>query len=162
MTRMAMLQAREFGALRQLFSSSSTPESLTHHTPLIRNAHMVRKSKDSQKHYWVLIGILIIISSPSGYAFPSFVKFHSALWTSLNLGFEILFHRVFGHPTCNFRTFRVISRTDQAWSACVTGDLEQMERLFAHGQASPYDTTQDGATLLHVSIQEPRIIVWGD
>ena len=77
------------------------------------------------------------------------MKFYSALWTTLNLGFEFVFRHSFGRPCYTFRTFRVISRTDEVWCACVIGDLEQMERLFARGQASPYDTTEDGATLLH-------------
>lgn len=162
MTRMALLQDQKFGALRRLYLSSralESPQSPVHRVPLAQDMQAVEKQKDIQKHYWILIGILIIISSSSGNAFPSLIKFHSAIWTSLNLGFEIFFPRAFGHPQFTFRTFRVISRTDEIWIACVMGDLEQMERLLANGQASPYDTTEDGATLLHVCRYIACIIV---
>ena len=151
MTRMAVAQAREFEALKQLLSPPRhLKPSSNHH--VAKNVQAARKIAGCRTDYWILIGTLLIASSSSESSYSRIIKFHSALWTSLSLGFEILLERSFGRPHYLFRSFRIISRNDPVWDACALGDLEQVDRLFAHGQASPYDSTANGANLLHVCL----------
>ena len=149
MARLAMTQAQEFESLKQLLTPSQAPEPSTR-SSIVPKAGSSVKGKTVQKSYWILIGTLLIASSPSGSSFASTAKFNSAAWTPLSLGFEVLCQRSFGRPSYTFRSYKVITRRDEIWSACVLGDLEHMERLFAQGQASPHDSTEEGATLLHV------------
>ena len=149
MTRMATVRSREFEALRQLVSPSSKPR-MVRGGPVNQHQPAMAKQIKAYQSYWILIGTLLIASSTGAGNHWSAIRFHSSLWTMLSLGFEIVLARSFGWPQHTFRTFRIISRTDEVWSACVIGDLEQVERLIADGKASPYDCTEDGATLLHV------------
>ena len=149
MARLATTQAQEFEALKQLLTPAQAEPSAS--SSMVQKAGSSDKGKTVQNSYWILIGTLLTVSSSSGGSISSTAKFNSASWTSLNRGFEVLCQRSFGRPNYTFWSYKVISRRDEIWSACVLGDLEHMERLFARGQASPHDSTEDGATLLHVS-----------
>ena len=150
---MAAIQAREFEAVKHLLSPSRDLEPFTSYQRP-QNSRTTKQITRAQKEYWILIGTILVASSSSAINYSSRVRFYSALWTWLSLGFEILLERSVGRPLCTFRTFRVITRSDAIWKACVIGDLEKMDRLFARGLASPYDSTDDGATLLHVGIYD--------
>ena len=78
-------------------------------------------------------------------------RFSPASWMSWLWGFELIGKKVCGRPHFLFRTFNIIQRDDPIRLACACGDLEEVERLFHKGLATPYDVTSEGSTLLHVS-----------
>ncbi|MCJ1242807.1 hypothetical protein MMC30_000002 [Trapelia coarctata] len=51
---------------------------------------------------------------------------------------------------------------DPVYAACVLGDLEKIKRLCSQGQATPFDTTSDGWSLLHVAaaLANPALCRW--
>lgn len=54
-------------------------------------------------------------------------------------------------PGQSLRFFPVVPATSSIFWACQSGNYEQMVTIFDDGLASPFDTTWDGWTLLHVS-----------
>ena len=151
MTRMAATQAQEFEVVKQLLSPRHEAGPSPSHV-VAPGSRVLESKASAQRSFWILIGTLLVASSSSRGGWPSSIKFSAGIWTSLAFGFEILLGRSFGRPQHVFRTFRVITTDDRVWHACALGELEEMERLFADGQASPYDQTDFGANLLHVCI----------
>ena len=50
----------------------------------------------------------------------------------------------------NIQSYPVVDRNSEIFQACGNGDIERMKALFDSRQASPYDITQFGETLLLV------------
>ena len=50
-----------------------------------------------------------------------------------------------------FRSYKIFNLDDPIYLACVSNDLSKVQQLCSQGRATPFDTTQDGWTLLHVS-----------
>ena len=57
---------------------------------------------------------------------------------------------LYGHWQYCFRSYRIFTYTDLIFVACAAGDVELVQNSCAKGQATPYDTTYRGWTLLHV------------
>lgn len=110
----------------------------------------IRKNYINETSYKLIVGTLLWITSDSS-GRSTRIKFSPALWTTLSQGFEILSNRAFGGPQFLFRTFNIITRDHPAWRACAFGDVEELQRLFTQGLASPYDVNEDGGNLLFVS-----------
>lgn len=150
MTRMAAMQAREFQSLKQLLSPQDKPEISPCHVA-IHAASRSRSETSAKNSFWILIGTLLIAHPTSRGSYRSSIKFPASMWTPIAFGLEVPPGRSFGRPYQTFRIFRVISMHDPVWIACALGNLEQMDRLIANGQASPHDEIASGGNLLHVS-----------
>ena len=51
----------------------------------------------------------------------------------------------------SFRSYRMVSYDAKVFDYCMDGDVAGLQKLFASGQASPFETDPDGRTPLHVS-----------
>ena len=76
--------------------------------------------------------------------------FHLSSWL-LNWGIDIICTRAFGKLQVTMRPCYFVSWDSTIFKECVTGDIEAVRHLFATGKASPFDSTHDGMTPLHVS-----------
>lgn len=70
----------------------------------------------------------------------------------LRRGFAISTSLINGLWSNTLRFASVVPSDSLVFELCRDGDLEEMNRLFRKGLASPFDTTRQGWTLLHVSV----------
>lgn len=126
----------------------------------------MRYGRTDEATYWTPLGVLVVQSKtidkdPSdseieeGYIQDKGLQFRPMSWISQR-GFSILASRAYGRWQYSFRSYRIITMDDPVYAACVTGDLGMVKKLCGHGQATPFDTTSDGWSLLHVSILLPH------
>ena len=122
---------------------------------------MARYGQTNEAEYWSPFGRIIVRSNIVGSNSSEFetekdtvsfkdIHFRPMAWIS-HQGFSIRSSRIYGRWQYIFRSYRVITTDDPIYAACVSGDLENVKRLCGQGQATPFDTTSDGWSLLHVS-----------
>lgn len=80
-------------------------------------------------------------------------QFLPASWIRILRGIAVLqTRRSYGRWTYTPTPFCVVPRHSPVFAACEAGDVEEVDRLFSIGAATIYDTTENGWTLLHVSV----------
>jgi len=125
-----------------------------------------RYGQTAEATYWTPLGMVVVRSKtinkdPSdseteeGYVQYKGIQFRPMSWISQR-GFSILSSRAYGRWQYSFRSYRIITMDDPVYAACVTGDLGKVKKLCGEGQATPFDTTSDGWSLLHVSTLLPH------
>ena len=107
------------------------------------------RCKVVQSSCWLLFGTILIASSQKEQTRR--VQFSPAARLSWSWSFQLIEKQVFGRPHFPYRTFNIILPDNPARVACARGDIPELERLFGEGLATPYDVTNQGSTLLHVS-----------
>lgn len=108
--------------------------------------------------YWSFLGIIFVRSREScdtrtekeAEMQGKEIQFRPPLWM-FTRGLTILSTKVYGHWQYLFRSYRIITLEDPLFVASICGDLDRVKRLCAEGKATPFDTTSDGWSLLHVS-----------
>ena len=148
--KMQQAESQNLKLIERVMRSEQNKTSITAVRQVAVQSCFQRAAGKTQSSFWLLVGSLVVVLSGSG-ANGFGLRLIPAAWTRWLSGLEVGYNRAFGRPHYLFRTFRIISRTDPVWIACARGDQTELERLLSEGQASPYDTTEDGATLLHVS-----------
>ena len=108
------------------------------------------QSKAVRSSFNLLFGTVLLASS-SGKEQARKARFSPAAWLSWSWGFELVASTMFGKPHFLYRTFNIVPRDSPIRIACARGDQKEVERLFSEGLATPYDVTNEGSTLLHVS-----------
>lgn len=59
-------------------------------------------------------------------------------------------HLVYGQWTYAFTPIYIVPNNSPIFAACEAGDVDEVERLIDAGEATVYDTNDNGWTLLHV------------
>jgi len=78
-------------------------------------------------------------------------QFLPAAWIHLP-GFSIFktrMHSVYGQWTYAFTPIYIVPNNSPTFAACEAGDLDEVNRLIDAGEATIYDTNDNGWTLLH-------------
>lgn len=85
--------------------------------------------------------------------------FIPAAWLTLP-GISLLqASHVYGRWTYSYTPIYVVPNNSPVFAACEVGDLEEIERLFGTGDATIYDTNENGWTLLHVSARKDLLVI---
>lgn len=132
----------------------------------ITSGRAARHGQTDEATYWTPLGMVVVRSKTTdkdpavseteeGYEEYKGIQFRPMSWISQR-GFSILSSRAYGRWQYSFRSYRIITMDDPVYAACVTGDLGMVKKLCGQGQATPFDTTSDGWSLLHVSILLPH------
>lgn len=66
--------------------------------------------------------------------------------------FSVLCERSLGAWQYSLRTFSIFTTDDCIYYCCASGDLDRAKQLCREGRASPSSVTNNGFTLLHVSL----------
>ena len=109
--------------------------------------------------YWLPLGTWIIRSSPPANDFDTDNEYicyedyqflpHSWIFRRR---FSIFSSLLYGNWKYLFRTCRIITETDPIYRACISRDLKHVLSLCGQGEASPFDRTENGMTLLHIGV----------
>ena len=83
-------------------------------------------------------------------------NFRVRRWVSRR-GYMLICTRIYGLWQYCFRSYRLFTWRDHIFAACALGDLKLVQRLCIEGQATPFDTTCGGWTLLHVTCFPPNL-----
>jgi hypothetical protein len=67
-------------------------------------------------------------------------------------GFQFQVRCIQGFRSYNIRPVHIVPDDALVFEFCREGDLNNIQRLFSKGLASPFDTNSNGATLLHVCL----------
>ena len=113
----------------------------------------------SETSYWLIVGTLSIGSKTSTTVdnkthkeIPQSGEYYVRVRSSIiGRAFEILSTKIYGFWQYSFRSYRIFTVDDPIYKACTSGDTKLVQQLCVEGHATPYDTTFDGWSLLHVS-----------
>ena len=142
-------------------ASISTADRGTNTTSLVKwtdcpdSTRRVLCSARNIKSYWFALGTLLVHSkaTESNESADSMrskeYEFRFVRWLSWR-GYVLFSKCVYGLWQYSFRSYRTYSHKDPIFIACALGDVEQVYRLCVKGQATPFDTTYGGWSLLHV------------
>ncbi|MCJ1380958.1 hypothetical protein MMC17_004067 [Xylographa soralifera] len=135
----------------------------------VKEPHTKNKKAENVT-YWLPLGTLIVRSKQSDQgqvdANEADVKhrdyeFRPRPWM-FRRGFSVFSTQLYGFWQYSFRSYRIITMQDPIYAACVSGDLGTVQRLCSQGNASPFDRTSDGWTLLHVAaaLADAKLCQW--
>ena len=113
----------------------------------------------SERSFWFVFGTLVIgskASTTNSHEMDKKMAKSEDLYVRLMTWFsqwalEMFTAKSYGRWQYTFRSYRIFTFDDPIYTVCSFGDMELVHRLYVEGKATPYDTTCDGWTLLHVS-----------
>ena len=145
--------------------STSGPKDATYSVSKATNprAMACRKALSNsrdEKSYWLVLGTLSIgskASSTNDYDLHGETaqseEYYIRMTNRISQhALEIFSTKIFGRWQHSFRSYNILTFDDPIYKACVSGDVELVNRLCVEGRATPYDTTSHGWSLLHVSM----------
>lgn len=83
---------------------------------------------------------------------PGYQELHFLLAPRFSVyGISVIIKRQFGMPQILLQPLRMVPGDSLIMKACAMGATEEVRRLITTKKASPWDTTPDGITPLHVA-----------
>ena len=136
--------------------SDGTPPSLIARSNGSNLTRWEKNSSTNKSSYWFVLGTLTIhsktVTSPNTGTDKETCQeytFRVTRWLSAR-GYTLLSTPIYGFSRYYFRSYRIFTHNDPIFMACAHGDVEHVRRLCVQGEATPFDTTYHGWTLLHV------------
>ncbi|KAL4899054.1 hypothetical protein BDW74DRAFT_184056 [Aspergillus multicolor] len=78
------------------------------------------------------------------------LKFRTPL-VVIDKSWDFQFRRLYSGWTFSFRTLNVVRHNAPIWNACWSGNVEEVQRLFSAGLATPFDCDDVGRSILGVA-----------
>lgn len=110
-----------------------------------------RRRRTTKQQYTKLLGFVNVVTYDQGGTTSTSVSITLPRWIYAR-NFQVHLTKSYQGWDQSFRTYKTVAYDAEVIQYSIEGNVEGLKRLFASGQASPFEVDCDGRTPLHVSI----------